>query len=303
MASLTTDDDGYQYFKDNVESSAKSGHRKNEPPKIRRRPANVPLPRKKTGVAPGKNIGVARSSPETVKDDGTNEPVIKKKGSDRPTSYTAINADGNRKIIPYASFPSPSKPKKDDDKKIRGVGKNLADVMEEAEDKKPLQRKGAVSEYVEYDEEEWLDELESIIPVNVDSLTPLTAEQELALENMQLTEAEDDKWLAQTFQPTEDDMDDMEDFKFGELSLLDTLTTEELRVNEIIHRIDNGDLSEEEGHKMLAQIHEDLKRTGKLASSSAYLLERYIEKPCKRRSLKIIGPKKAQLTNHIKIKF
>ena len=115
MASLTTtddDDDGYQYFKDNVESSAKSGHRKrDEPPKIRRRPANVPLPQKKTGVAPGKNIGVSRTSPTQLDDDGTNQPKIKKKGRDKPTSYTSIDADGNKREIPYGSFPSPSKPK------------------------------------------------------------------------------------------------------------------------------------------------------------------------------------------------
>lgn len=294
MASLTTDDDDddYRYFKGNVESSAVSSHKKidkKEPVKIKRRkdvnPAKVPLP----------NIGVTRTSPTTVPE---NEKK-KKKGSDRPTSMTAISADGTRRVIPYAAFPSPSKPKKVG-AKVRVVGKNLDAHLEEA-DKKPLERKGAISEDVEgneYDEEEWLDELESIIPVNLDSLIPLTAEQERELRDVQLGEAEDEKWLAQTFP------DQIEDFKFGELSLLDTLTTEELKVNEIIHRIDNGDLSEEEGHKMLAQIHEDLKRTGRLSLIQADLLEHYIEKPCKKkRSLKINGPKKATLTNHIKIKF
>ena len=110
-------------------------------------------------------------------------------------------------------------------------------------------------------------------------------------------------WVDQTF-IDEESMDDITNWKHGEISLFETLTEEELHANEIMNRMDSGDLSQEEGEKMIRLIVRNLNLAGKQATLQSDLLTHYLDKACKMpTSLKIIGPKKKELTNHIKIKF
>lgn len=120
--------------------------------------------------------------------------------------------------------------------------------------------------------------------------------------NLPELQEDDKKWLEQTF-ITDEDMDGITNWKPGEMSLFETLTEEELHANEIMNRMDSGDLSHEEGEERLADIARELEVAGKQATLQSNFLTRYLNKPCKRRSLKIIGPKKTELANHIKIKF
>ena len=214
---------------------------------------------------PTKNIGVRRGSPTPQEDDGTQEPDSKR----RVASPTVRN---HGRSLDLSGLPgTPIKPKQVNPAPRGGSANKSLFEPPELPERKPS-----------------FEALDSSM-LGEGNLPDLTHE--------------DEKWLEQAF-PLEDRMDDMTDWKPGTVSLFETLTIEELEANEIMNKMDSGDLSQEEGERMLKKIARDLELTGRQASLQSDFLSHYLDKPCKRpTSLKIIGPKKKALKNHIKIKF
>lgn len=230
------------------------------------RAARVPLKKK--------NIGVRRGSPTPTEGDGTKEPDIKRR-------IASPSVENPGRMLDVSNLPdTPIKP--DQEKpapRSKVASKNLFDDA-------PLPSLPERKPSFEALDSSMLG-LDVLPPLNV--LPPLTRD--------------DETWFDQTF-PLEDRMDDITDWEPGTMSLFETLTKEELEANEIMNRMDSGDLSQEEGEKKLEKIVRDLKITGRQASLQSDFLSHYLNKACKMpTSLKIIGPKKKELANHIKIKF
>ena len=98
-------------------------------------------------------------------------------------------------------------------------------------------------------------------------------------------------------------MDDIDEFEFGKLNLLDSLTEEEKLAFEIMQQMDSGDITEEEGEERLADIARELEIAGKQATLQSNFLTRYLNKSCKIRTTIKLKKPATQLTNHINIKF
>ena len=114
---------------------------------------------------------------------------------------------------------------------------------------------------------------------------------------------EDEEWLEQTYIKEDIPMDDIDEFEFGKLNLLDSLTEEEKLAFEIMQQIDSGDITEEEGEERLADIARELEIAGKQATLQSNFLTRYLNKSCKRSTTIKLKKPATQLTNHINIKF
>jgi hypothetical protein len=214
---------------------------------------------------PKKNIGVRRGSPTPREGDGTKEPDSKR----RVASPTVRNTG---RSLDLSGLPgTPIKP----------------------DQVKPAPRGGSANKSLFEPPE---------LPERKPSFEALDSSM-LGEGNLPELHEDDEKWLEQTF-INEESMDVITDWKHGEMSLFEILTREELDANEIMNRMDSGDLSREEGEKMIRLIVRDLNLAGRQATLQSDILKHYLDKPCKMpTSLKIIGPKKKELTNHIKIKF
>jgi hypothetical protein len=214
-----------------------------------------------------KNIGVRRGSPTPTEGDGTKEPDIKRHIAsptmDNPGRMLNVSSLPDTPIKPEQEKPAP---------RSKVANKNLFDdaPLPRLPERKPS-----------------FEALDSSM-LGSDVLPPLTRD--------------DETWVEQTF-PLEDRMDYITDWEPGTMSLFETLTTEELNANEIMNRMDSGDLSQEEGEKMLEEIVRDLKLTGRQASLQSDFLSHYLDKPCKRSTTIKLKKPAAQLTNHINIKF
>lgn len=235
------------------------------------RAARVPLKKK--------NIGVRRGSPTPTEGDGTKEPDIKRRVAsptvDNPGRMLNLSGLPGTPIKPEQVKPAP---------RSKVANKNLFDDA-------PLPRLSERKPSFEKLPSSMLGP-DVLPPLTLDDGTPLTLE--------------DVKWLEEMMKPgvVEENMDDIETFEFGKLNLLDSLTEEEKLAFDIMQKMDSGEITEEEGEQRLADIARELEVAGKQATLQSNFLTRYLNKPCKRRSLKIIGPKKpTKLTNHIKIKF
>ena len=114
---------------------------------------------------------------------------------------------------------------------------------------------------------------------------------------------EDEEWLEQTYIKEDIPMDDIDEFEFGKLNLLDSLTEEEKLAFEIMQQMDSGDITEEEGEERLADIARELEIAGKQATLQSNFLTRYLNKSCKRSTTIKLKKPATQLTNHINIKF
>ena len=211
---------------------------------------------------PKRNIGVRRGSPTPQEDDGTREPDTKR----RVASPTVRN---HGRSLDLSGLPgTPIKP----------------------EQVKPAPRGGSANKSLFEPPE---------LPERKPSFEALDSSMLGEDSNLPELHEEDEKWLEQTF-INEESMDTITDWKHGEMSLFETLTEEELHANEIMNRMDSGDLSHEEGEKMIRLIVRDLNLAGRQATLQSDILEHYLDKPC---AVAVAKPVKKALKQHIKIKF